>query len=106
MIKIKLSALIDSINMFNYLVKMPFKVNTAYKIARITREISRELDLFNQAKDALAIKYGEMDENNNMLTDENGNYKIKKETEREFLREYQNLLNEEVQLNAELIPLK
>lgn len=106
MIEVKLSTLVDSIKTMNYLVKLQFKVYTAYKIARLVREISKELELFNEAKQALAKKYGEFDQNGNILLDENGNYKIKEECVNDFVNEYQALLSETVTLNAEPIPLK
>ena len=74
MIEINISTLIGCTDALNELIKKPLKIRTAYKIARLAREIQRELDLFNATKTALIKKYGEQDENGNLIINENNDY--------------------------------
>ena len=106
MIRVKLSTLIDSVDVFKELVKCYFKASTAYKLARLTREIEKELDLFDLTRKNLAKQYGEYDKSGNLIKDENGNYKIEESKKEEFIYDYNAVLNEEIELNAEPLTIQ
>lgn len=105
MIEISVSTLINCTQALNELIKKPLKIRTAYKIARLAREVSKELELFNNTKNSLIEKYGEHDENNNLIT-ENNNYKIREDMRKEFVEEYQDMMQQTIKLNIEPITLK
>ena len=105
MIEINVSTLINCTQALNELIKKPLKIRTAYKIARLAREVSKELELFNNTKNSLIQKYGEHDENNNLIT-ENNSYKIREDKRKEFVEEYQDMMQQTIQLNIEPITLK
>lgn len=105
MIEISVSTLINCTQALNELIKKPLKTKTAYKIARLAREVSRELELFNTTKEALIEKYGEHDADNNLIT-ENNTYKIRQDAREEFIKEYQEVMEQNINLNIEPISLK
>lgn len=105
MIEISVSTLINCTDALNELIQKPLRTKTAYKIARLAREVSRELEIFNSAKNALIEKYGEHDENNQLIT-ENNNYKIKEDVRADFVEEYQEMMQQNISLNIEPIALK
>lgn len=105
MIEINVSTLVNCTQALNELIKKPLKIRTAYKIARLAREVSKELELFNNTKNSLIQKYGEHDENNNLIT-ENNSYKIREDKRKEFVEEYQDMMQQTIQLNIEPITLK
>ena len=105
MIEISVSTLINCTQALNELIKKPLKIRTAYKIARLAREVSTELELFNNTKNSLVEKYGEHDENNNLIT-ENNSYKIREDKRKEFVEEYQDMMQQTIKLNIEPITLK
>ena len=105
MIEISISTLISCTKALNTLIQKPLKVATAYKIARLVREIQHELDLFNNVKRALIEKYAKKDENNNIIFNDNNEYEIIAGKEKQYNEELQNILNQTIQLNAEPILL-
>ena len=105
MIEINVSTLIGCTDALNELIKKPLKIRTAYKIARLAREIQRELDLFNATKTALIKKYGEQDENGNLIINENNDYKITPENKDAFLKEFQDMMEQKIKLNIEPLTL-
>lgn len=105
MIEINVSTLIGCTDALNELIKKPLKIRTAYKIARLAREIQRELDLFNATKTALIKKYGEQDENGNLIINENNDYKITPKNKDAFLKEFQDMMEQKIKLNIEPLTL-
>lgn len=106
LIEISVSTLVECTETLNELIQKPLKIRTAYKIARLAREIQKELELFETTKVSLVKKYGELDENGNPVVLENGNYKIKSESSKEFLAEYQDMLTQKISLNIEPLSLE
>ena len=106
LIEISVSTLVECTETLNELIQKPLKIRTAYKIARLAREIQKELELFETTKVSLVKKYGELDENGNPVILENGNYKIKNESSKEFLAEYQDMLTQKISLNIEPLSLE
>lgn len=106
LIEISVSTLVDCTETLNELIQKPLKIRTAYKIARLAREIQKELELFETTKVSLVKKYGELDENGKPVILENGNYKIKSESSKEFLTEYQDMLTQKISLNIEPLSLE
>lgn len=105
MIELSIREMINCEPVISKLNEQERNVKTAYKLARITRELQKEYQLFNQARDILIKKYGVTDESGNLkLT--NNNYEIQKEKQNEFLKEYNELLNDNISLNVEKLTLE
>ena len=96
MIEINVSTLIGCTDALNELIKKPLKIRTAYKIARLAREIQKELELFNSAKISLVRKYGEQDEKGELAVNENNDFQIKKEYKDIFIKEFQDMMEQKL----------
>lgn len=100
MIKIKLGGLINSVEVLQRLAKMDFKAKLAWQISKLLTAAEKEIQEFNQTRMNLVTKYGEKDENGELVTDENGNCTIPPEVNVQFATEISELLNAEVELNV------
>lgn len=100
MIKIKLGGLINSVEVLQRLAKMDFKAKLAWQISKLLTAAEKEIQEFNQTRMNLVTKYGEKDENGELVTDENGNCTIPPEVNAQFATEISELLNAEVELNV------
>ena len=105
MIEIKMETIINSIPSLQKMINKEMKTKVAFQIARLSREIERESNLFQEYKKQLIEKYGLRDENNKLITDEKGNYNIEQKNIEAFNNEMQEILNETVTLNANKIAL-
>lgn len=106
MINITVKELVDSSETMKKLSQKSLKGKTAYYIARLLREIDKELTLFNETRGDLIKKYGEKDENGELKIDENGNCKFGPDTIEQFYSEMNDILNNGIELNANKINLK
>lgn len=105
MINITLRELVDSSEIMKKLAQKSLKGKTAYYIARLLREIDKELTLFNETRGNLIKKYGEKDENGELKIDENGNCKFLPEEMDKFYSEMNDILNDIIELNVNKIEL-
>lgn len=87
MITLKVEQMLNAIPALNDLVDAEINVVSAFKIARLTADINKEIEAFVKAKDSMA---GEFDMEND-------------EEKAEALVQMQALLNEEVELNHDQI---
>lgn len=78
------------------LSKCLLPARSAFKVSRILREISAELEGFHKHKNELVKKLGE--------STDGESYKIKPENAKEFTKQIEDLLKEEIELKIE--PLK
>lgn len=105
MITVKLSNIIDSTEALKALMTKPLKARTAFAVARIAREVEKEYNLFNQSRTELIQKYGEKDENGELKVTEEGNYTVSKDNIAEFNTSFQELLDTEIEINAEPVSM-
>lgn len=105
MITVKLSNIIDSTEALKALMTKPLKARTAFAVARIAREVEKEYNLFNQSRTELIQKYGEKDENGELKVTEEGNYTVSKDNIAEFNTSFQELLDTEIEVNAEPVSM-
>lgn len=106
MIEITLSELLDCTTAMQKLAEKPMKTKSAFKVARLMREIDKEYALFQESRKRLIEKYGEKDQNNELKIDENGNYSVSKENIEIFNRELRDVLETKISLNAELLDIE
>ena len=105
MIKVKLSDLVNSVETLQKLAQKDFKAKLAWSIARLLKSAEAEIQSFNEARLNLIKKYGEKDENGELITDDKGNCKINTESVNNFTAELNELMNTEVEINANKIDM-
>ena len=105
MITVKISDLLNSTETLQKLAQKDFKAKLAWSIARLLKSAEAEIQSFNDTRMNLIRKYGQKDENDELITDENGNCKIEQESINEFTNELNELVNTEVEINANKIDI-
>lgn len=106
MIKVKISDLLNSTETLQKLAQKDFKAKLAWEIARLLKAAEGEIQQFNETRMNLIKKYGEKDENGELVTDEKGNCRIQNEVLNQFTVELNELVDSEVEINANKISLK
>ena len=105
MITITVNDLLNAIPVLRELINKPFKGATAFKLARLMRELDKETTLFEESRQKLAEKFGERNKDGNLVLDKNGNVQLKPEKFEECNEEMISLLNTALEINAEKIPI-
>lgn len=106
MIKVKISELIDSISTLQKLAQKDFKAKLAWSIARLLKAAEAEIQSFNDTRMDLIRKYGEKDDNGELITDEKGNCTLVKDKVQDFNAELNELLASEIEINANPINIE
>ena len=106
MIKIKVQDLVNSTTILQKLSNMSLKARLAWQIARLLKAADEEIQAFNDTRMKVIKKYGEKDENDQLITDDKGNCKIPPENMNKFTDELNELLSEKVSINADPIDFK
>ena len=105
MIQVKISDLLNSTETLQKLAQKDFKAKLAWSIARLLKAAEAEIQSFNDTRLNLIKKYGEKDENGELITDEKGNCRIESENLAEFNKELNELVSTEVEINANKISI-
>lgn len=100
MITVKIEDLLNSVDTLQKLAQKDFKAKLAWQVARLLKSAEAEIQSFNETRMNLIKKYGEKDENGELITDENGNCKIIPEDIETFTNELNELITSEVEINA------
>lgn len=103
MITITINDLLNSVETLQKIAQKDFKAKLAWSIARLLKSAETEIQSFNETRMNLIKKYGEKDENGELITDEKNNCKIKTEDVDTFTEELNELINTEVEINANKI---
>ena len=106
MITMTVNDLLNVIPVLRELLNKPFKGSTAFKLARLMRELDKETTLFEESRQKLAEKFGIRDEDGNLAFDENGNIRLQPEKLSECSEEMIGLLNTKLEINAEKVPME
>lgn len=104
MIQVKLNDIVNSAETFSKIMQQSFKGSLAFKIARLVRELDKEMQTFNEERQKIIRKYGEKDENGELIIDENNNVKFNNNKIVEVNEEFNSLLNTELEINADKLP--
>ena len=105
MIKIQLNDVVNATETFSKIMQQSFKGSLAFKIARLARELDKEMQTFNTERQKLVQKYAEKDEDGELKVDENGNVKFDNSKIQEINEEFNSLLNTELEINADKLPI-
>lgn len=106
MITISISELMNSTETLQKLAHKELKAKLAWSIARLLKAADAEIQSFNEARMNLIKKYGEKDENGELVTDEKGNCKILDDEIRNFTEELNELMNSKIEINANKIRIE
>lgn len=99
--KITVNELIALNNTMKELMGKNFSGVNAFKIARLTRELTKEMDAFDATRLKIVEKYTLRDEDGNPVVDETGtSVKIQPDKIAECNAEFTNLLETEIELNV------
>lgn len=104
MIKLSMGQITSIFQTLSVLMNQNFSGATAFKVARLAREIGKEMETFDAERMKLVEKYGEKGDDGRVKTDENGNVKIMASAIQDCNAEFNELLNQEIQINAEMLP--
>ena len=105
MIRVSLNDILNASDTFSKIMEQSFKGSLAFKIARLARELNKEVETFNTERQKLLDKYCVKTDDGNFDMDENGNIKLKPESIQEFNEEFSALLETEVEVNADKLPM-
>ena len=105
MIKVNLNDILNASETFNTIMQQSFKGSLAFKIARLARELSKEMETFNTERQKLLQKYCVKDENGELKTNDNGTVQVEPDKINEFNEEFSSLLETEVEINAEKLSM-
>lgn len=105
MITVTLENIINSAESLRALAQKELKGKTAYRVSRMLRELDKEYSLFNETRAELIKKYGEKDENGELVVSENGDYTLQQEHVEDFYKEVNDLLKNEVELTVDKIDI-
>lgn len=105
MIKVVLNDILNATETFKVIMQQSVKGSTAFKIARLVRELDKEMQTFNDERQKLFQKYAEKDENGELIVDENNLIKFPPENVQTINDELNALLETELEINADKLPL-
>ena len=100
MIKVKINDLLNSTEALQKLAGTELKAKLSWQVSRILKAADAEIQSFNETRMNVIKKYGEKDENGELVTDENQNCKIAEGNVAEFSNELNELMMSEVEINA------
>ena len=105
MIKVKISDLLNSTEALQKLAGTELKAKLAWQVGRILKSADTEIQSFNDTRMNLIKKYGEKDEAGELVTDDSGNCKIPNESLAMFSSELNELIDTEIEINANKIAI-
>ena len=105
MIKLKLNELLNATDALQTLSKKSLQARPAFQVVRLLKAADKEIQEFNDIRVKVVNQYGDKDENGELITDENGNCHIAPEHINEFNKELNDLLNTEIEINANMLSL-
>lgn len=105
MINVKISDLLNATEVLQELSKKQLKARLAFDVSRLLKAADTEVTQFNEARMKVINKFGEKDENGELSTDESGNCRIVPANIPDFNNELNELINAEVELNANKIKI-
>ena len=103
MINTALRNIVESADIMRELSGKSLKGRAAFRVARLLREVEKEFTLFNEKRVDLIKEYAQKDENGEIKSEENGNVTLDPDRLTEFYQKLEELLNTEVEINAEKI---
>ena len=105
MITVTVKEIMDSVEVMRSLSQKSLKGRVAYKVARMLRELDKELTLFNNTRENLIKQCGVKDAEGNLQIGQNGDYMIEPASVESYYNEINSVLSNTIELNCEKINL-
>lgn len=105
MIILTLKEIFNAVPFLREISNKEFPSSTAFKIARLIRELDKEIELFEIERTKIIYKNCEKDNNGNPVLLEGGNIKLLEHKIEEATTELNTLFKNQVEINAEKIPI-
>lgn len=105
MIKVNVEEIINAVPTLKIIGQEQFNGVEAFTIARLIRELNKEIESFEQIHSQLIEKYCERNENDDMEVDENNNVRIQAKYVDKYNTEINTILKNEIEINAEPISI-
>lgn len=103
MMKLKMKELFGKDQAFEEINKLVLPGKVAFAIARIQRAVNQELETFYASRMETVKRYADKDENGEVIVNDNGNIHISDEYVQAVNKELEEVLMEEVELNANFL---
>lgn len=104
MINTTLNDILNNNDIFRQVYQSPMPARTAFKIARLIRELEKENTTFNESRDKILEKYAMRDDNGAMMQEDN-QVMISPDRTEDFQKEIDSLLKTSVEINADKLTL-
>lgn len=101
--KTTIFALTQAIPVFQEIITIPFPARQAYILSRLTKKLDEEMNNYSEFRQKVVMKFAEMENGRPVI--ENGNYKIRQGEQESFQQEMIDLLNTEIKIDAQKIPI-
>lgn len=105
MIKVTVEQILKINPVLSKLVTKSYAGRIAFAIARLAREVAREVEVFDNTRTELVKKYADKDESGEVIVNENGNVHITDENLARCNKELNEVLVTEIELNANKMPI-
>lgn len=99
MVKVKLIDIVNSREALSNLMNEKLPMVVSYKLAKIFKAVAPELDILEQQRQKMIRDLGEP------IDEEDGAWRVKRENESKFQKEFELLLKEEVELDFDPVPV-
>jgi hypothetical protein len=94
---IKLSQVYNSMEALNRLSELPIPVTISFKLAKLLKQLTNEIELLEKLRQKLIKQYGK--------EDETGNFTVLEENKEVFFKEFTDLLNTKITIEFEPISI-
>lgn len=105
MIQVTLNDILNNAEIFRELSTKSLPVKTAFKVARLIRELDKENTTFDESRRQIIEKYAERDENGIIKQTAEGNIQLQQDKIEECNNELVELLNTTIEINVDKISI-
>ena len=103
MIKMTITEILNVVPVLQEMSNKSFPGATSFKIARLMRELDKEIQLFDKQRNEIAQEFGEKDASGQLVLTEEGNVKIIESKIKECNEKLASIFNTVIEINADKI---
>ena len=103
MIKMTIMEILNMVPVLQEMSNKSFPGSTSFKIARLMRELDKEIQLFDKQRNEIAQEFGEKDASGQLVLTEEGNVKIIESKIKECNEKLASIFNTVIEINADKI---
>ena len=101
MITMKITDILNVVPTLQEMANKRFPGATSFKIARLMRELDKEIQLFDKQRAEIAQEFGEKDASGQLVFPEEGNVKIIESKIEECNAKLESIFSTEIEINAD-----